>query len=219
MFKKILFIGNSFTYWKKGLSLYVSKLALAEVPSRRIEAIEITQGGASLKTHWHNNETRNAIATGGYDAVVLQDDIPEINSEDFTFYAKQFISLVRESNAIPFLYMAWAYKRCNWIDDAGIQRAHREVAKEHKVKIAPVGFARELLASERADINLFAPDNEHPSEAACYLNALVVYSTLFNKTPVGLEYNPFPKLIDERDKKDIELKAWESRSFASRNCY
>ena len=64
----ILFIGNSFTQ-RNDLPALLSELAAA----RNIAVTHklISTGGASLRTHWNAGQAAIAIATGGYDNVVL----------------------------------------------------------------------------------------------------------------------------------------------------
>ncbi|MCP4778314.1 MAG: hypothetical protein GY880_29210, partial [Planctomycetaceae bacterium] len=50
--KKILFIGNSFTYWRGGLDQHLKVLSEAMSPPLGYQTKAITRGGASLKVMW-----------------------------------------------------------------------------------------------------------------------------------------------------------------------
>ncbi|HEX5108569.1 MAG TPA: hypothetical protein VFV95_08990 [Vicinamibacterales bacterium] len=187
---KILFIGNSLTFSNDGLWLHLERLAAKASPSGPLSTGRSVFGGAYFKTLWNRPEPREAIRTGGWDVVVLQEDLPETRVEDFRDYARRFVNDVRQAGARPVLLMAWAYKRLGWISMAEIERAHRDAAMELGVDVAPVGVAWELAAQRRPELDLYKADREHPSLAGTYLATAVVYATVFAKDPAPLEYVP-----------------------------
>lgn len=188
--RKILFIGNSLTYFNDGVYSHLEKLTASAVPPFQIQADSAVVGGQYFKSLWEQfPNTRRAIA-GGYDVVVLQEDLPETKVADFREYAPKWVEEVRKTGARPVLLMAWGYRRLGWISTAEIAQAHREVGKELKVDVAPVGLAWERVMKERPDLNLFAPDFEHPNILGTYLETVVVYATVFRKSPVDLTYVP-----------------------------
>jgi len=156
----------------------------------QVDADSAVFGGQYFKTLWEMfPEPRRAIARG-YDVVVLQEDLPETKVEDFKKYAPMFVDEIRKTGARPVLLMAWGYRRLGWISTAQIAEAHREVGKQLSVDVAPVGVAWERVMKERPDLNLFAPDFEHPSILGTYLETLVVYATVFRKNPTDSSYAP-----------------------------
>ena len=188
--RRILFIGNSLTYSNDGIYAHLQKMMASGQPPVTIEADKAVMGGQYFKTLWEQfPEPRRAIARG-YDVVVLQEDLPETKVEDFRKYTPLFVEEVRKTGARPILLMAWAYKRLGWISMAEIAQVHREVGKDLGVDVAPVGVAWEQVMKERPDINLFAPDLEHPSIHGTYLETLVVYATVFRRSPADLPYLP-----------------------------
>ena len=68
--KRVLFIGNSLTFWNQGVDVMLAKL----VPG--VETKRVAVGGATLETLWDNDEAKLACA-GEWDVVVLQEDLPE----------------------------------------------------------------------------------------------------------------------------------------------
>ena len=69
--RRILFIGNSLTYFNDGIYSHLQKLTASAVPPVEIQADSAVVGGQYLKTLWEQfPEPRRAIARG-YDAVVL----------------------------------------------------------------------------------------------------------------------------------------------------
>ena len=62
--KRVLFIGNSLTFWNQGVDVMLAKL----VPG--IETERVAVGGATLETLWANDEAR--LACAATDVVVLR---------------------------------------------------------------------------------------------------------------------------------------------------
>ena len=134
--KKVLFVGNSFTYWNKGLWHHMEQLVQCRPGKQDFKADRVVRGGASLKVMWEKTRARAMISEGAYDVVVLQEDIPETNIESFYKYARKFDSVIRQSGAQPVFFMAWAYKRLGWIGMKEIARAHRAIGTQLGARIA-----------------------------------------------------------------------------------
>jgi hypothetical protein len=205
---QILFIGNSLTYWNDGLDLHLQRLASSAEPPIAITTGRAVEGGAFLKSLWARSHPRQSIATGRYDVVVLQEDLPETTVEDFRAHARLFVEHVRKAGARPVLLMAWAYPRLGWITMDGIDRAHRAAAAELMVDVAPVGLAWQRASEQRPDLNLYAPDGEHPSLHGTYLTTAVVYATVAGRNPTGLSYAP--NGISGKDAQFLQTVAWET---------
>jgi hypothetical protein len=188
--RSILFIGNSLTYANDGIYTHLQKMAASAAQPIEITPDKAVVGGQYFKSLWEKfPEPRRAIARG-FDVVVLQEDLPETTVADFKKYAPLFVADIRKTGARPVLLMAWAYKRLGWISASEIAQVHREVGKELGVDVAPVGLAWEHVLKERPDVNLFARDLEHPSIYGTYLETLVVYATVFRRSPVDTKYLP-----------------------------
>jgi len=113
------------------------------------------------------------IDAGEADVVVLQADIPESTVASFEEHAGKLIELVREAGARPVLFMTWDYERLGWLSLEEIVAAHRGVAFGQSVQVVPVGEAFGIARRERPDLDLYAADREHPSQAGSFL-ALVM---------------------------------------------
>jgi len=206
--KKILFIGDSFTYAQGGINTHFEKLAAAATPPLIVTTARAVAGGAPLKRLWETGEPVKAINTGGYDVVVLQDDIPEINVDSFREYGRKFVDEVRKNNARPVLFMAWSYQRLGWISMKEIADAHRRLGKELNVDVAPVGLAWEQAARQRPSLDMYANDREHPSLAGTYLATCVIYATIYGKDPAGLSYVPVG--LGAADATFLRAIAWQT---------
>jgi len=186
--RRILFIGDSFTYAQGGIYTHFEKLAAAADPPMVVTTDKAVAGGAFLKRLWEMQEPVKAIRTGAFDVVVLQDDIPETNVDYFRQYARMFVDEVRKNKGRPILFMAWAYQRLGWISMQEIAQAHRNLAKELNVEVAPVGLAWQQASKQRPDLDVYASDREHPSMYGAYLATCVVYATIYGKDPTGFNY-------------------------------
>ena len=207
--KNVLFIGDSFTYAQGGLDNHFTRLAAAATPMIPVTTDRAVEGGAYLKLLWELGSPVKAIDSGKFDTVILQDDIPETNPDYFREYARKFVNEVRAHNARPVLLMAWAYDRLSWISMDEIAKLHRELGKELKVDVAPVGLAWQRVKSERPGLDMFGPDREHPSIHGMYLEALVVFSTVYGIDPTGLKYAPSG--VSPEEAAFLQRIAWATR--------
>src|SRR5262245_38297752 len=105
--RSVLFVGNSFTA-RNDLPGGIATLAAARGIQFRHRLI--SAGGASLRTHWNAGEAESAIRSGGYDAVVLQEQstLPVKNSKRMHENVRLFDGLIKTAGAKMYLYMTWA---------------------------------------------------------------------------------------------------------------
>ena len=167
--KRVLFIGNSLTFWNQGVDVMLAKL----VPG--VETKRVAVGGATLGTLWNNDEAKLACADN-WNVVVLQEDLPETSRESFRRHAKLWCDHVRNYGAEPVFYAAWAYDRLPTFDDDAICAEHARAAEENNARLANVGAAR---TAGPEGLDLFDDDREHPSLAGTYLAACVIAATIY----------------------------------------
>jgi len=97
----------------------------------------------------------------------------------------------------------------------GLNGAYLDIAHELEAKVAPVGIAWQKALAADPSVVLHRPDKSHPNPAGTYLAACVFYSTLLDKSPVGL-----PNELKQGDKvlvsitgdqaKRLQEIAWQS---------
>jgi len=191
--RRLLFVGNSFTYYNGGLETHVKALAARASPPRLIEADRATQGGATLRVLHGKDSIREKIRDGRYDVVILQEDIPELpehSSAAFFEFGRRFDAEVRAAGGRSLLFMAWPYERLGWVALPEIVQVHRELGRELHVPVAPVGLAFERAGREHPEIPMLAADREHQTLQGTYLAACTIYATLFGENPQGYGYSP-----------------------------
>ncbi|MBM7772996.1 hypothetical protein JOD54_003200 [Actinokineospora baliensis] len=188
---RVLFVGNSFTYFHNLPELVV---ALAR-PDRAVAVATIATPGAVLGETWASGAPAAALRDG-FDYIVLQeqstlggellvDGIPRPqDSAKFHASVRSAIADVAGTSATPVLYMTWARQ-----DDPDAQHAlahaYTSIGKELDVAVSPVGTAWRTALTERPDLVLHDEDASHPAPAGSYLAACVLTATLLGLDPRG----------------------------------
>jgi len=108
--EKVLFVGNSYTYFWN-LPQTVAQMAIDKGISMATR--QSTVGGSNLGQHWRAErglKSVNLIKEGDFDAVVLQDfSMSAINTPDsLLHYGKLLGDLIKSKGAQAYLYMTWA---------------------------------------------------------------------------------------------------------------
>lgn len=205
--EKILFIGDSLTYWNMGIYYHVLSLAESETPPRKIVIDSLTQGSTPLGGLWPRAQT--LIKEGKYDLVVLQDDLGETSRTGFLEYAKKYNELITQNGGRSILYMHYWYSYLK-ITPSELKEAYRNVAKELRIPISPVYTAYEYAANERPSLELIAADFIHPTWTGTYLISCVLYSTIFGRSPEGLPYNPTIAQLTSEEVLFLQRIAWKA---------
>ncbi len=204
-------MGDSFTFCNGGLENHVKQLAASARPPRSVIVDSDTQGGATLKILHGRQSIHDKIRGNGYDAVILQDDLPELTEHSVTpfyDYARLFDKEIRNAGSKTVLFMAWPYERLNWISLQEIAKAHREISRELRVPVAPVGTAFERALAERPALPMLGSDKEHETIHGTYLAANVIYATLYGESTVGFTYRPAG--VSAEDALFLQRIAWET---------
>ncbi len=205
---KILFIGNSYT---AANNLTGMLMDMATQAGDSVYQIVSAGSGQSLANHAApGSPSMNEIATGSYDIVVLQEQsqIPsftdaEVNTYFFP-YVKLLDSAIKAANpcAKTLLYMTWGRKHgddmncANWPPvctysgmDSLLRKRYLEAAITNNCMVASAGAVWRYLREHHPEINLYEPDNSHPSFEGSYAVAACFYSTIFKKSPSNFNLN------------------------------
>ena len=186
-FKKVLMIGNSFTfYWNLPLVLET----MFESSNINIKVDQKTIGGSKLKEHWQYNIDDN-YNIKEYDYVVLNDHstYPLNNLDTCSKYINLFTNYINKQNVQTLIYGTWEYpylKKISSQKSSNTMQVLDSLSKLSNAKYVPVGNAFDYLEKNHPYINLYMDDNKHPSPNATYLAACVFYSMISGETPIGL---------------------------------
>lgn len=204
--KKVLFIGNSYTYYNN-LPLLIQNLATAN--GDVLIKDENTPGGTSFNWHSTNANTLSKIKAKDWDYVVMQDQsqIPSFSpgqvATDSKPYAKILCDSIKANNACTkaMFYMTWgreygdasncgAYPPICTYDgmQQRLRESYLEMTTENEAECAPVGMAWKKVREDFPVINLYAGDSSHPSLEGSYLAACVIYTSMFHKSTVGVSF-------------------------------
>jgi len=182
---RILFIGNSYTFFNSGIDHELEGLA----PS--VFATSLAKAGYSLEDHWNDDETMAMIQDGPWDYVVLQEQSqrPVLDPVAFLFFARALDGAIRDSGAQTILLMTWERpdSASGGVTSMGLAIAYDQVGEDLGVKVAPVGLAFARSGMERPDLVLYSADG-HPTIHGTYLAACVLYGLIFGETPLGNSY-------------------------------
>ena len=190
---KMLFVGNSFTYYNDGVDFHLQKMLRADKSADSIiyTIQKIAVGSYTLENHYNDQQTLNMINNYKWNTVVLQEQSsrPISNPDLFLNYASKLNQLIKKDSAITVLYMTWALKDSP-SDINQLADAYNWVGNQLNAKVVPVGKVWDYFVKTYPQINLYFTDNKHPDLAGTYLISCTFFYSLFGKNPVQSTYLP-----------------------------
>lgn len=183
---RILFVGNSFTYF---YNLPQVVAAMGREKDTPMLTRQSTVGGSNLEQHWKGEKgtrTRALLDQGKWDYVVFNNHSlsPIETPESFIEYGKKFAGLVREKGAEPVFMVTWAYKS-NPLMQGEITRMYESLCSETGSDCVPCGPMFSKARLERPDLNLFS-DDKHPSHNGTYLLGLAFFKYFTGSSTSGM---------------------------------
>jgi len=172
---RVLFIGNSFTYF---FNLPQVVNSMAQTQGKVIITRQSTVGGSNLEQHWKGEkgtESMKKLNEGKWDYVILNNHSlsPIETPEAFFEYGKKFVDAIKKTGAKPVFMMTWAYKS-NPLMQKRLTQAYLELSKQTGAGFVPAGPLFEQARKWRPDMELFH-DDKHPSSNGTYLLGLAFY--------------------------------------------
>ena len=182
---KILFLGNSFTFFHD-LPEMVAEILHAEVKGN-------LRGGAYLYQHIDPSDelcaiTRRLLTEEKWDYVVLQDQSqgPITNLEEFANAVAALSDMTRAAGGKPVLYETWAYEEgSTTLASTGmaffdmqqkLSAGYHAAAQANHALLAPVG---QVFAAARKTVQLYdAGDHYHPSQDGSRLAAETIAAVI-----------------------------------------
>ena len=207
--KSVAYIGNSFFYFNNGIISHLAPMISEGMKGHPYRQSMITISGSGFD--WHDVDAYfrpNAIGKYSFaadnsvvfnqnsgplfEASVLMDcsqcPIHPTMKPVFHEYAKKHSDTVRKHGSVPVFFMSWAYQDKPEMTQP-LAEAYTVAGNANKVLVIPAGLAFAKSIAVKPEVNLYAPDKRHPSVEGTYLSAATTYATLFNKSPVGLNFN------------------------------
>lgn len=224
---KVLFVGNSFSFYNNGIHNHLGSLIRASGEWQRGDnrLRMLTLSGGHIHEHLDGLEAYLKNDTRGWQTVILQghsnEAIAKNKRQRFEESLAQAIQIVRKNELTPILFMTWGYKNTPDMFDE-LASAYIAQAKKHQIQLVPVGLAFDSINRQHPNIELyvldvlgrdevsgditFRKDIKHPSEAGTYLAACVFYASLYKRTPEG---NPFHGGLDASTAKTLQSVSWQ----------
>ena len=223
-----LFVGNSFFYFNNGMASFVTRLMAGapEADRRPYNATMVGIGGSGFD--WHDMESYfrpNAVGSYSFDAknnivetkrakmwdaaIVMdcsQCPIHPTLSKVFTAYAKSNSETIRRHGAEPVFFMSWAYADKPEMT-AQLAEAYTVAGNANQAMVIPAGLAFAAALKARPGLELYMPDNRHPTVMGSYLGAATVYASLYRRSP---EENSYTAGIDPETARFLRVTAWKT---------
>lgn len=201
--RTVLFLGNSYT------STNNIPQITADIASNMGDNLvfdDYTPGGYKLSQHYTDPVSLAKIQAGPWDFIVLQEQSQIPSSSGFTFVGNvsNMVQYIKNNTTctLPMFYMTWGRKNgdalncpnhpqvCTYLGmDAATRTAYMSMAQISDAEVTPVGAVWRYVRSNYPAINLYQPDDSHPTAEGSYLAACCFYTTLFRKDPSNITYN------------------------------
>jgi hypothetical protein len=207
---RVLFVGNSYTT-RNDMPMMLKQLATASDPGVRLEIEVVAFGGASLAAHWNKGDVQNYLGGQKWDAVVLQDQStrPLRALTSMQKHVRLLVAAAKTSGAKPFLYMTWARKH-DPASQRAITEAYQQLAEETGAALVPVGLVWQELRKIGHGLELYAPDESHPSAIGSYIAACTHLVSLFGAAPKAGTHTD--GLLAEKDLDLVHQLCWKIAS-------
>lgn len=180
--RRILFIGNSLTYYN---DLPATVRAIAQAAGEDIYVAAAAEPNLALIDHLNGQSNAlSLLRSGGWDFVVLQQGPTTIgvNRDSLILWTEMFEPHIEKAGARAALFMVWPRQSSMaWMDSVRV--SYEQAARAVNGVFLPAGEAWRFALQEDATLKLYGPDAFHPDELGTYLAALVIYARLANVDP------------------------------------
>lgn len=170
----------------------------------------ITPGGFRFLNHSSNAATLSKIASKDWDYVALQAQSQEPSwpigqvQQDVFPHAAILCDSIRANNAcsMPVFYMTWGRKNgdasncsswppvCTYEGmDSLLNERYQMMADDNDALVSPVGAVWYYIRDNFPLIELYSPDESHPSVAGTYAAACAFYATVLRKDPTLITFD------------------------------
>ena len=200
---KILFIGNSYTYYNNMPARYFGEIMQAA--GYKVKIMSLTKGGWTLLNSSNardelGSKVDSILKNQEFDFVVLQEQsmTPAVNIGSFYNAVKRLDNKIRESGATPVLYATWGRKQGSGDLTAygltaetmtwKLSAVYEHMGETHDIPVAHVGLAFWDIVQNERRVNLFDTDLSHPNAAGSYLAALTIFARITGVDPTTVDY-------------------------------
>ena len=132
--------------------------------------------------------------------------INDKRKDSFYKYVKKHSETIRSKGIEPILFMTWPYKNKPEMQQQ-LEKEFFKASELNNLRMIPAGQAFSFVNKNFSNINLYTKDLRHPSKEGTYLAALMIFTTLSNKSPVG---NLYTMGLDSEIAKTLQHVAWNT---------
>lgn len=213
---KILFLGNSFTYFHHMPRLFET---MATEAGLDIRADMITEGGFWLDQFLDGitepaRLAEKALDEEHWDYVILQGQSaePALERQRFLRAAEKLCCKIHAAGATPAFYQTWSYEygteklasTAMAYDEfyEALKEGYQQASRENHAFLVPVGDLFYRLNAPIGPMHLFTEDAHHPNLLGSYAAAMCFYKVLLNAAslpawcPEGITLNQQTLLWD-----------------------
>ncbi len=200
---RVLFLGNSYT-GVNNLPQLISDVALSTGDTLIFDSY--TPGGYQLVDHSIDTISQNKIMAGNWNYVVIQGQSQEPITYTSQFYsgANVLYNLIKQYNAcaVTMPYMTWGRKNgdtancpffpemCTYQGmDLALKNSYLSLTEMLNGEVSPVSVVWNHLRQNNPGIELYQPDESHPSLAGSYAAACSFYTSIFKKDPTLITFD------------------------------
>lgn len=200
---RVLFLGNSYT-GVNNLPQIIHNVALSAGDTLVFDSY--TPGGYQLIDHSTDVTSQNKIMTGGWDYVVIQGQSQEpiVSYNQYRIGGSALYNFIKQYNAcaVTMPYITWGRKNgdasncaafpvmCTYQGmDTTIRNRYLNLTDFINGEVSPVSVVWNYLRQNFPNIELYQPDESHPSMEGSYAAACCFYAALFKKDPSLITFN------------------------------
>lgn len=204
---KILFIGNSHTYYNDMPNIFKG---IAKADGIDCEVSSITSAGYKLSqfadtTDTYGSLVYEALTKNTWDYVVVQENRAVLVEKEYKAESavNTLHSLIKKAGAKMIIYATQpnnigstfsVNSTSFYLTDLQIEqiltRNNFKIANDYEGLVAASGTNFMRVMADYPDITLYRTDNLHPTVAGSYLAACTIYYRMFNKSPYGNKFLP-----------------------------
>ncbi|MBR6558274.1 MAG: DUF4886 domain-containing protein [Clostridia bacterium] len=211
--KKILFLGNSYTFVNDMPAIFekLVKAADIEVKTEMVAKSSAMLIGYLEKGNEHSDCFYSALEGENWDHIVLQGHsrLPAMDENGFASPAHELCKLVKERGIEPVFYQTWPYRdgsgklsitNCSYVEMyQKLRDAYRRAAARDHADLVPAGDVFYRISLHYPEINLLLPDDNHPNIYGSYLVA-IMFMFYFYGADTPVNYRP-----DEITEEEAEI--------------
>ena len=203
---RVFFAGNSYTAVNELPDMVAE---IARCMGDELVYASNTPGGCTFEMHC-SNTSMDKICQGGWDFVVLQEQsqlpaFPIEMVEEMVYpFAEQLVDSVYAFNpdGEAMFYMTWGrkngdtefgsmYPMMSTYEgmDSLLYARYMYMGEVNDASVCPVGRVWHYLRDNHSEIELYMPDESHPSLAGSYAAACAFYTMFFGRDPDSIAYD------------------------------